>query len=88
MFIIIHVSEVEVGIMKGPATSPVKVYADKFMVQMENQASKKDVSFRVPGKQIISLNVGIFVIKLEHITGFETRVYYRGFVFFTTQLRD
>lgn len=57
IFIIIHVSKVELGSVKGHATSPVKVYADKFMVQMEDESTKKDLSFRVPCKQITSLDV-------------------------------
>ena len=57
LFIIIHVSRVEVGDIKGKASSPVKVYADKFMVQMEDESTNKAVSFRVPCKKISALDV-------------------------------
>jgi len=60
LFIIIHVSQVEVGVIKGPATAPVKVFADKFMVQMENEVTKKDLSFRVPCKNILSLHLDVY----------------------------
>ncbi|XP_057307391.1 serine/threonine-protein kinase tousled-like 2 isoform X2 [Hydractinia symbiolongicarpus] len=69
LFIIIHVNKVEIGNVCGPATSPVRVYADKFMVQMENENLKKDVSFRVPCKRITSLQISLkekpFIIKFE-----------------------
>lgn len=51
----------EVGGIKGPATAPVKVFADKFMVQMENEVTKKDLSFRVPCKNILSLRVSMVI---------------------------
>lgn len=57
LFIVIHVSQVELGAVKGPATSPVKVYADKFIVQMEDESSKKEIGFRIPCKEISSLDV-------------------------------
>ena len=64
LFIVIHVNQVNLGNLKGPATSPVKVYADKFMIQMEDEASNKEISFRVPCKDITSLNVGSNDIEL------------------------
>ena len=59
-----HVNQVKLGNLKGPATSPVKVYADKFMIQMEDESSNKEISFRVPCKDIMSLNVGRKIRKL------------------------
>ena len=56
IFIVIHVNQVEIGQIKGAATSPVKVYAERIIVQMEDQ-NKKDISFRVPCRSITSLQV-------------------------------
>lgn len=57
IFIVIHVNQVEIGQIKGAATSPVKVYAERIIVQMEDQNNKKDISFRVPCRSITSLQV-------------------------------
>ncbi|XP_047128778.1 CAP-Gly domain-containing linker protein 1 isoform X1 [Hydra vulgaris] len=77
LFIVIHVSRIEIGLFKGPALSPVKVYAEKIMVQMDDEASKKNVSFRISCKAIKSLEVSLtnkpFMIKLvspvQYLTG-------------------
>jgi len=53
---------VQLGEIKGPATSPVKVYADKFIVQMEDESSKKEIGFRIPCKDITSLDVRFFIL--------------------------
>ena len=63
IFIIIHVSKVYIGVFNGPATSPVKVYAKKIMVQMEDEVSKKYISFRISCSAITSLEVTDMLIR-------------------------
>lgn len=59
LFIVIHVNQVQLGLLKGPATTPVKVFADKFIIQMEDESTKKEISFRVPCKDILTLHVNL-----------------------------
>ena len=70
LYIVIHVSEITFDSCKGPATTPVKVYADKFMIQMEDSSTKKEIGFRVPCKNILSLDVSIKHL-LEHFFMFK-----------------
>eukprot|EP00794_Sanderia_malayensis_P000646 gene647-1314_t len=74
LFIVLHVSRIDMGRYSGPATCPIKasylvIYGERIMIQMEDTSTGKELSHRIICQNITSLKVNFkhhpFYMKMQ-----------------------